>query len=67
MCSDDFPAIKNGGERKMEKKQKMEKKLANVIAKWLLRDIRLNAEAASSPHLYEPDLPDELKEYKKNR
>ena len=51
----------------MEKKQKMEKKLANVIAKWLLRDIRLNAEAASSPHLYEPDLPDELKEYKKNR
>ena len=44
--------------------ESLQKKLANSIAKWLLRDIRLNANAASSTHYYEPDIPKELKNYK---
>lgn len=44
--------------------ESLKKKLADTIARWLLRDIRLNANAASSTHYYEPDIPKELKNYK---
>ncbi|MCR4839022.1 MAG: cyclic lactone autoinducer peptide [Eubacterium sp.] len=41
--------------------------LAKKVANWLKKDLRLNAGAASSPHFYEPKVPEELKMYlKKN-
>ena len=39
-------------------------KLASIIAAWLLADIRLNANAASSGQHYEPEIPDLLLNYR---
>ena len=39
-------------------------KLASIIAAWLLADIRLNANAASSVQHYEPEIPDLLLNYR---
>ena len=39
-------------------------KLASIIAAWLLADIRLNANAASSIQGFEPDIPEMLLDYR---
>ncbi len=47
-------------------KKRITEKVAKSVSKWLMKDIKLNAKAASSPHMFEPKVPDELKKYKKN-
>ena len=49
------------------KQNTVSKSMARKVASWLLRDIRLNAEAASSGHMYEPKLPQGIKAYGKCR
>ena len=52
---------------RMDKTMKsLQETLAEKVAKWLLRDIRLNANAASSGHYYEPDIPQEINKFKQN-
>lgn len=41
-------------------------KLAEKVAKWLMKDIKLNAEAASSGHVYEPEMPSMMKDFKQD-
>ena len=45
-------------------KDKLTQTIAKTISDWLMKDIRLNANAASSPHIYEPIVPNDLKKYK---
>ena len=40
--------------------------IAKRVATWLMKDIRLNAEAASSGHMFEPELPQGIKSYGKH-
>ena len=40
--------------------------LATKVASWLRKDIKLNAEAASTPHYFEPDVPAGMKDFIKN-
>lgn len=53
-------------ERKM-KQAHLSKTIARKVAGWLMKDIRLNAEAASSGHMYEPELPHGIKSYGKSK
>ncbi len=39
------------------------KTIAEKLASWLMKDIRLNAEAASSTHMYDPEPPRDLKSF----
>ena len=48
------------------KNRTMSEAFASNVAHWLHKDIKLNAEAASTPHYYEPDMPNGLKEFIKN-
>lgn len=45
-------------------KSKLSKSVAKTVSKWLMKDVKLNANAASSPHMYEPKAPLDLKKYK---
>ena len=40
--------------------------IAEMIAGILMKDIKLNAEAASSIHIYDAPQPNEIEKYKKN-
>ncbi len=49
------------------KQADLSKTVAKKVAGWLMKDIRLNAEAASSGHMYEPELPHGIKSYGKSK
>lgn len=49
------------------KQAHLSKTIARKVAGWLMKDIRLNAEAASSGHMYEPELPHGIKSYGKSK
>ena len=40
--------------------------LATMVASWLRKDIKLSAEAVSTPHYYEPDVPAGMKDFIRN-
>ncbi|MBQ9199804.1 MAG: cyclic lactone autoinducer peptide [Lachnospiraceae bacterium] len=46
-------------------KQKIIKKISKVFAGILLKDIKLNANAASSLKSYEPPMPEAIKKYRR--